>query len=248
MTAVAKAVKGRRFTGAAGHGKALTLRADHPAVVQGRTLFPSTRASGYHGRILKSGHNSRKIGGMVTKGPWAGMPIFTLTLEERATCPRSCAQWANCYGNHMHMAKRYQPGRFLEQQIPLEIAELARQHPKGFVVRLHVLGDFYSLEYVQMWAAMVGLYPELRVFGYTAHQPGTPIGDYLTKLRDQVWDRFAIRTSNSAGLRGAWVAESPDAAAGSNSIPCPAQTSKTSSCGTCALCWGTTRPIVFLEH
>jgi hypothetical protein len=45
-------------------------------------------------RVLKDGHQSRKIGKFVTKGKMRGFPIFTLTLEERATCPRSCLAWA----------------------------------------------------------------------------------------------------------------------------------------------------------
>jgi hypothetical protein len=38
-------------------------------------------------RLLKDGHQSRKIGKIIAKGHRRGWPIFTLTLEERATCP-----------------------------------------------------------------------------------------------------------------------------------------------------------------
>lgn len=244
--AVAKANKHLRFKTGAGKGhKPPVLKSDHPAVVTGRTLFPSTRRRKMTGQpLLKSGANNRKIGGLVTKGPWSGMPIFTLTLEERATCPRSCLQWKSCYGNHMHMAQRIAHGPAMERRLKAELERLSRWHPQGFVVRLHVLGDFYSMAYCEFWAAMLWLYPELRIFGYTAHQPGTPIGDYLAALRDQSWDRFAIRTSGGPeGSVRALVGE-----AGEGQIACPAQTSKTESCGTCALCWGTKRDIVFREH
>ncbi len=40
-----------------------------------------------------------KLGKKVTKGIYKGYPIFTLTLEERKTCPRSCKHWNNCYGD-----------------------------------------------------------------------------------------------------------------------------------------------------
>ena len=39
---------------------------------------------------LKWGHNSAKVGGRAIRGRWKNLPIYTLTLEERATCPRSC--------------------------------------------------------------------------------------------------------------------------------------------------------------
>jgi hypothetical protein len=65
-------------------------------------------------RVLKDGHQSRKIGKFVTKGKMRGFPIFTLTLEERATCPRSCLQWATCFGNNMQAAERIVAGPELE--------------------------------------------------------------------------------------------------------------------------------------
>ena len=46
--------------------------------------------------VLKCGRNNSKIGGDVLVGRLRGARIFTLTLEERATCPRSCAMWRAC--------------------------------------------------------------------------------------------------------------------------------------------------------
>lgn len=45
------------------------------------------------------GANNPKTGKRITKGLWAGMPIYTLTLEERASCPSYCHMWRDCYGN-----------------------------------------------------------------------------------------------------------------------------------------------------
>ena len=68
----------RRFEEHTKVGKPYVLAADHPAVVEGRSLF--TKPAGNHSdRILVSGFNSKKIGKRVIKGRWAGMPIFTLT-------------------------------------------------------------------------------------------------------------------------------------------------------------------------
>ena len=46
---------------------------------------------------------------VVTKGRWRGYPVFTLTLEERATCPSYCEQWDECYGNNMPFGARLEP-------------------------------------------------------------------------------------------------------------------------------------------
>ena len=66
--------------------EAASLNADHSALTEARTLFP-TRVfdSADADHVLVSGHNNAKIGAFVTKGPWAGMSIYTLTMEERAT-------------------------------------------------------------------------------------------------------------------------------------------------------------------
>lgn len=70
------------------------LPPDHPAVIAGRTHYAARRQwAGFEPRVLKDGHNNRKIGRLVTKGRWRGMRIFTLTLEERPTCPTGCAHW-----------------------------------------------------------------------------------------------------------------------------------------------------------
>ncbi|MBY0515046.1 MAG: hypothetical protein K2P78_14230, partial [Gemmataceae bacterium] len=56
--------------------------------------------------ILVSGHSNVKIGRDVRKGKLKGYWIYTLSLEERATCPTSCEHWRSCYGNAMPFAKR----------------------------------------------------------------------------------------------------------------------------------------------
>ena len=229
-----------------GH-RAVKLSPEHDAVKQGRTLFPGRVMPGAPG-MLKPGDFQRKLGGLITKGHWKGFPVYSLTLEERRTCPRSCKVWASCYGNGMHYSSRYQPGPLFEEYLWRQLNGLQLCHPKGFVVRLHILGDFYSTTYVDFWRGALKDFPALHIFGYTAWPSGTPIGDAVAKLRDTRWRRFAVRTSGaSEGLR-ANVVENAAQASMDGSIVCPAQTNKTQSCSTCALCWQTKKPIAFLRH
>lgn len=230
------------------------LADDHEAVNEGRTMFPTTVVDVKDSpRVLVSGVNSRKIGSPVAKGPWAGFPIFTLTLEERKTCPASCFHWRTCYGNAMPRARRHRHGPEFEARLAFELAEKQREHPDGFVVRLHILGDFYSVDYVVRWSEWLDEFPALHVFGYTAHKPVTNIGYQIEKLTNARWDRFAIRfsdeTSRPGGATTIW--RKPETAVVPEGIVCPAQTGATDCCGTCGLCWhenAADKTIVFVAH
>lgn len=227
------------------------LDAGHPAARDGHTLYRARVVSAAaQERLLKSGHNSRKIGRLVTKGAWRGLPIWTLTLEERATCPRDCAHWLTCFGNKMNWARRIAHGPALEARLADEVAQLAREHPGGFVVRLHVLGDFYSVAYVELWARLLDRHPGLHIFGYTARDPfGDPIGRRLEALSRTRWDRFAMRFSNRwMAERSALTLFQPGGVPARQGIVCPAQTGRAACCATCALCWGSRRNIFFMVH
>jgi hypothetical protein len=240
----------RRFTTPT-PGRGTTLLPHHPAVRGAGTKYPSTIVHpAASPRILVGGHNAAKIGKDIRKGRWAGMPVFTLTLEERATCPRACRQWLNCYGNNMHLARRLAHGPALEERLWNELALRDQMHPGGFVVRLHILGDFYSLAYVRLWERALAEFPALRVFGYTAHDPDGPdeIGGRLWCLATEHWDRFALRFSGAAGSRQTTIVVASPAEVPAGTILCPAQVGKTERCGTCALCWQSTRQVAFLRH
>ncbi len=228
--------------------KASTVLADtHRAIVERGTLFPHTVVHPSNApRMLVDGINSRKIGKLVTKGRWAGMPIFTLTLEERATCPSTCLEWNSCYGNNMHWARRLMPGKALEERLALELSIKALEHPAGFVVRLHVLGDFYSVGYVRFWTLALARIPALRVFGFTARAPESKIGAAVLAMTTRADERCWIRFSGiDAGGLGAVVIPT---AAESKRVVCPAQLDKTDCCGTCGLCWTMDRTIEFVRH
>jgi len=234
------------------HGKPKTVRpivlsALDPAFRSGRSIFPSRVFDPDEvQRVLKDGHQSRKIGKTVMKGPRRGWPIFTLTLEERATCPRSCRAWTFCYGNSMQAAERVVAGDAMEAQLWGELMALQERHTGGFMVRLHVLGDFYSVGYVEMWQRALDAFPALHVFGFTARQLSDPIGRLIGDLTDKRWDRFAIRLSGSSAPEKASILQGDEGSEGA--IQCPAQTDATDCCATCALCWGSTRSIAFARH
>jgi len=238
----------RRFERHYDTGEPMRLSPYNRNVLAKRTLFlarvvPSSRPD----RLLKSGVHARKIGSHVAKGAWRGLPIFTLTLEERATCPETCRNWLICMGNAMNWSERITADDGLIPRLSDELADLAREFRLGFVIRLHVLGDFFSESYVEFWAEQLARHEGLRIFGYTAWQPGTEIGDAIAAVREIFAGRFAIRHSDSHpsafGTKTLTADEDPVGC-----IVCPVQTGRSSCCGSCALCWSTTKTIGFREH
>src|SRR3990167_9551526 len=85
------------------------------AITLGRTQFLDT-PSGYSAvrivsdtNVLKRSIDNAKLGKLREwrAGAFKGMPLYSLTLEERATCERSCNAWSVCYGNNMPFAHRF---------------------------------------------------------------------------------------------------------------------------------------------
>jgi hypothetical protein len=230
---------------------------DHPALTHGRTIYPTTvrtpRRDNNANWALKSASNTAKIGGEIRKGKWKGYPAYTLTLEERATCPTACRHWRSCYGNKMHWTERMQAGADLEWRLEREVALLDIDHPNGFAVRLHNLGDFYSAGYVELWDTLLERHAGLHVWGYTARWQVNedPIAAALVDVVGRNWDRFAIRFSNAPtpfSTCPTTITIETRHQKPADAILCPEQVGRTESCSTCALCWHTKRRIAFLQH
>lgn len=225
-----------------GKGPRVHLHPKHPALTEARTLFPTTVVDPRESpRLLVSGMNQRKIGKRVTKGRWKGFPLYTLTLEERATCPSSCGEWSTCYGSNMPFSRRHKAGLALEAILINEVIDLARKHPDGYAVRLHILGDFYSPAYVDLWGSLLAEVPQLHVFGFTANPVDSQIGELIMFMNAAHPDRCRIRFSGVDSLV-------IDSLADSRHVVCPVQTDKTDCCGSCGLCWTMDRPVEFIRH
>ena len=236
-----------------------SLADDHPAILQRLPLFEGSVVNADASpRIFISGENNRKIGRIITKGVWKGMPVYTLTLAERMTCPTECHMYASCYGNAMPFARRHAPGRALEERIPTDLSELQAQHPNGFVVRLHILGDFYSVAYAQIWRDALRANTALRIYGYTALGESTDatllkVLDVIESMNADFADRCFIRCSAPEPIPGGAtvIDRLPDGATVEEGVVCPAERDATACCATCGLCWEPAfrkKTIVFVKH
>ena len=223
-----------------------------PFVEEGRTKFPTrVIAPNDMTTLLVSGHSNVKIGRDVRKGRLKGYWIYTLSLEERATCPRSCQHWQSCYGNNMPFAKRidHTDPDFLPR-LEREIGQLCRARGrKGVLIRLHALGDFYSELYVAFWWRMLEEHSNLAIFGYTARNTALDsIGIDIEAMNAKFGFRCMIRESNGrwpgmSTVSIATAADKPD-----NAFLCPEQTGQTRCCATCGACWSTAKNVAFMDH
>lgn len=210
--------------------------------------------------MLKRGKQNKKLGDKITIKKWKGMTMYSLTLEERATCPSDCEQWNNCYGNNMPFAHRFDhTDPSFKPMLEEQLAELNEKHPEGFVVRLHVLGDFYDGLYITSWQLWLYKFENLHVFGYTHHKSDSQLGSMIGNVNRLYPDRFRIRFSDdwqvgfsaftSKDAKGRhiqhrYVQDLGDVEA----VFCPEQTGRTASCATCGYCWSSDKPVVFIEH
>ena len=141
--------------------------------------------------------------------------------------------------------------RFTTKNIDLilerEIESLIEKHPEGIVIRLHVLGDFFDLEYVNFWEEMLLKHPKLCLFGYTAREHDEYIGKALMLLNTRFSDRCVIRSSRNNESNSYWSYAAEESFEG-DSFVCPEQTGKLKNCASCGLCWSVPKTVRFLSH
>ena len=200
-------------------------------------------------QVIKKGSGNKKLGYKITSKKWRGKRLYSLTLVERETCPTSCHHWNDCYGNNMPFAHRYST-EGLTERLEIEVAELMSKHKEGIAIRLHVLGDFYSTQYVNFWQSMLLQYPKLSVFGYTGRELSSDIGNSVRNLNISYPEQWVVRYSRNhettSKRGGEWFAaeESFDGPA----FDCPEQTGKVKDCASCGLCWSVAKTVRFLTH
>jgi hypothetical protein len=240
--------------------------ATHKSLFHNAKVKSVTDGMGKTENVIKKSTNI-KLGKIVKTGRLKGMPIYTVTLEERATCSASCFHYSTCYGNHMPFATRYEANPALIDLMAIELEALNKKHLNGFLVRLHILGDFYSVEYVNFWDKWLSQFDNLWVYGYSERQLGTNIGNALQTLRLKWKTRFMVRISGDTLQTHMSALSFDDTAAQQQVIDkkafiCPTQIAKkgdtksapkgietlVSDCGACGLCWTATKNVVFLTH
>ena len=136
----------------------------------------------------------------------------------------------------------------IEDKLRIEIASLLEKHKEGIVIRLHVLGDFFSVDYVKFWEDMLFENPKLCLFGYTGRQLDTRIGNAIRILNLRFGERCVIRHSWNKESKGISELYAAEESFEGKSFICPEQTGKVKDCASCGLCWTTNKTVKFLSH
>ena len=218
------------------------------AIDNGRTIYTNNvyDSISHNGKLLKVSNNKKLGKSKILKGRHKNKLIYSLSLEERKTCPTSCFHWKTCYGNNMPFAHRFMGNDALMKRLDDELNILSTKHKEGILIRLHVVGDFFSVNYVKFWKKMLAKYSNISIFGYTARTPFSDIGKEIVILRSLKWDRFSVRFSNSFEKLSA---NSQDLLDNKHGIICPEQLDKTKNCASCGLCWNKNIDnIIFKTH
>ena len=215
-------------------------------------IYRNKKYSNYPFSIIKESKN-KKLGKKVLKGNKKDFKMYTLTLVERSTCTNECEHYLTCYGNNMMYAIRFNPyNKNFLIRLESDIKTIANKpnNKKGFLLRLHVLGDFYNVDYVLFWKRMLQLYPNLNIYGYTRNHNNSKyldkrnIANEIIKLNTLFSTRFYIRFSNKLDIE-----ESANSIElGKKGITCLAQVDEKKTCATCTLCWSSKKPINFITH
>jgi len=207
----------------------------------------------YQFKVLKKSTN-KKLGKKILKGQFKGYQFNTLTLVERETCPKDCFHWETCFGNNMPFAHRFsnKDELLLTTRIHEDIKNLKG---KFVMIRLHILGDFFNVQYVYFWDLMLTLYPNIAIYGYTANSTSSifetsrNIAQAILSLRIKHKKRFSVRFSNDLKQEFSANSEELQTPQKDKSIQCPEQVGLTNSCGSCGLCWEQPkRQIIFKTH
>jgi len=115
------------------------------------------------------------------------------------------------------------------------IREILKAKPEAF--RLHVIGDFYSVEYVEKWLEIADRLPDVKFFGSTRSWRVLGLRDAVTRLRDlpNLYLRASIDLSHLDQPSHSWGVWSIEG----KGDPCPHDYGLADNCITCKKCWQT---------
>ena len=170
------------------------------------------------------------------------VPSFSLPVLK--TCPGKtefCSRL--CYGLNgrfaqPQMRKIFQSNLVASNQIDF-VERIVREILKTGteVFRLHVVGDFYSVEYVERWIEIADRLPGVKFFGSTRSWRVPGLRDAVTRFRDlpNVYLRASIDPTHLDKPPSSWGVWSIEG----EGDPCPHDFALGEHCFTCKKCWQT---------
>ena len=170
------------------------------------------------------------------------LPSFSLPVLE--TCPGKtefCSRL--CYGLNGRFARQrmreiYQNNLQASKQaafVDRMVSEILKTEARVF--RLHVVGDFYSVKYVEKWIEIANRLPGVKFFGSTRSWRVPRLRDAVERFRDlpNVYLRASIDFSHLDRPPCSWGVWSIEG----EGDPCPHDYGLVENCISCMKCWQT---------
>lgn len=169
------------------------------------------------------------------------LPSFSLPVI--TTCPGKtpfCEQY--CYGLRGMFTlteisdsnERRLDASLRSDFVPIIVREIREKRFPAF--RLHVIGDFYSAEYIKKWIEIATIIDEVIFFGSTRSWRCDFLAETLKEFRDlpNVYMKASVDDTDeldpfACGWR-VWSIEG-------KGQPCPHDSKAVSSCASCGRCW-----------
>jgi len=216
------------------------------------SVFKSASTNKKLSGIKDTGKSAGKAGkyNRITRGKYKGYRMYALTLVERETCSTACEHWHDCYGNNLYLAKRY---RLDLDRLKSDLDKLAQKEKGKFILRLHILGDFSTVEYIQFYLDSLVRYPDMVIFGYSRSWDNPELRPLLDQLQNH--NRVHLRYSGMKSETMTALSMDSDytkkLVADKKAFVCPVQAgSKIDACMDCGLCFNprVSTPVAFITH
>ena len=184
-------------------------------------------------------------------------PIPTFSLPSRFTCP-GATQWClkHCYAARFeriwpNCRLAYSRNLLLTWNTRRFVSSMLRSIPKNLpVLRIHVSGDFYSVEYIDPWRHIAEKRPQTAFWAYTRSWTVPNLLPALEALRKVAnVHLFASVDPGMPDRPSQWRAAYLEIDQRAQGLPCLHQAGKAKSCSECRYCF---RPgkgnVVFKVH
>ena len=157
-------------------------------------------------------------------------PCYARKMQARGDRQTTWLAWYRCWKLSLHP--------LFGEALKLSLMTL----PEG-LLRIHVSGDFYSVQYLRDWLDALELSPHLKPFAFTRSWRGQ---DFLAVLAEYGWPKWVLASTDAdtgpapSQMRVAAMSDVTKASvlkgAKAPKLACPEQTTVQDTCSSCGRC------------
>jgi len=170
------------------------------------------------------------------KLPSFSLPVITTCPGKTPFCDRYCYGLKGMFTLQQikDINERRLDASLKSDFVPIIVKEIQRTRAPAF--RLHVIGDFYSPEYVKKWIQIATILDDVILFGATRSWRCDFLSGPLKEFRDlpNVYIKASVdATDNLDPFSCGWRVWSIEG----KGLPCPHDSRLVEDCASCRRCW-----------